>query len=457
MLKTHLHVILRLVAGAAVAIAFALSPQLALAQAPGSLTQLSSPNNCLQATTLEEGDCNGQTADGLSGADNVAVSPDGSNVYVISDEDDSIAEFSRGDDGSLEEIGCIADSSSDGSTCDNTTGTGLVDPEGIAISPDGNNVYVAAEDSHGIGTIAEFARNFDGTLTQLSPNDCIAENTGQTDGEQSDCSNQSGHGISDPVALAISPDGQNVYAVDQENGDIAEFTRSQNNGSLSQLNGSNDCIVDQNEESDDCATTNGTLLEGADAVTVSPDGSNVYTGSTETDDNGPGGIAEFSRNYDGSLNEIGCVQEQDDSDVCGDNTAIGIEDVTSVTVSPDGQNVYAASPADDGTIAEFARGDGGALNQLASPNDCIEEHGSDEGCGTTGDGLDGAAGLVVSPDGASIYVATEEDDCCISAIAELSRASDGSLAQLTRTAITTTARVSAVAPLRSRRTDPTST
>jgi DNA-binding beta-propeller fold protein YncE len=428
MLKSHVHLILRLVAGAAVALAFALSPQLAQAQAPGSLAQLASPNNCLQATTIEEGDCPDQTAEGLSDADDVAVSPDGSDVYVISFEDDAIAEFSRGDDGSLDEIGCIADASeADSSTCDNATATGLVDPEGIAISPDGNNVYVAAQDSNGIGDIAEFVRNDNGTLTQLSPNDCIAENTGETDGTHSDCANQSGHGIEEPLAVTVSPDGQNVYAVDEGGGDIAEFTRSQNNGSLSQLNATNDCI---SEDNDDCATTNGTELDGADAVAVSPDGSNVYVGSEETDGGGPGGIAEFSRNYDGSLNELGCVQESDDSDECGDNTALGIEDVTSLVVSPDGQNVYAVSPDEDGTIAEFARGDGGALNQLASPNDCIEGSESEEGCGTTGAGLEDAVGLTVSPDGASLYVANTEDDCCTGTLAEFSRASDGSLAQL---------------------------
>ncbi len=58
-----------------------------------------------------------------------------------------------------------------------------------------------------------------------------------------------------PVALAISPDGQNVYAVSERPAsDIAEFARN-SNGSLTQLNGGNDCIQDANEESDDCASS----------------------------------------------------------------------------------------------------------------------------------------------------------------------------------------------------------
>ena len=431
MLKMNVHVILRLALGAAVAIAFAAAPQLAQAQAPGSLAQLASPDNCVQASDIEEGDCNGNTAGGLSGADDVVTSPDGSDVYVISSNDDAIAEFSRGDNGALSYFGCIADSSaSDSSTCDDTTANGLVNPQAIAISPDGNNVYVAARDSNGNGTIAEFARNFDGTLTQLSPNDCIGENTGGTsDGVASDCANQSGHGIEAPDALAISPDGQNIYAVDSNDADIAEFTRNSNTGSLSQLNGANDCITEQNDGSTDCGTTDGTDLFAVDTVTVSPDGANVYTGNV-TSEGGPGGITEFTRNFDGSLTELGCVQEQDDSNECGDDTAIGIGDVTSLAVSPDGGNVYAASSGTE-SIAEFGRSGDGSLSQLASPNDCITEQGSEEGCGTTdGRGLSGAFGVTVSPDGASVYVASESDDCCDAAIAEFARASDGSLAQL---------------------------
>ena len=93
----------------------------------------------------------------------MVVSPDGNNVYVASLEDEAITEFARNADGSLTEIGCIADSSDTGSTCSNQAATGLIDPEAIAISPDGKNVYVAA---HGLrvrsGDIAEFTRNADG-------------------------------------------------------------------------------------------------------------------------------------------------------------------------------------------------------------------------------------------------------------------------------------------------------
>ena len=49
MRKIQARIDIRLIAGIATMTAFALSPQLAQAQAPGSLTQLASPNNCIES------------------------------------------------------------------------------------------------------------------------------------------------------------------------------------------------------------------------------------------------------------------------------------------------------------------------------------------------------------------------------------------------------------------------
>src|ERR1700744_6415707 len=151
-------------------------------------------------TTQSTGQCP-TSGTGMIGSLGVVVSPDGKNVYVVGSQDDSIAEFARNADGSLTQLDspndCIANAPPGDTTsntpCGNPTGTGLHGPQAIAISPDGSNVYGAATDNQGIGTIAEFARNADGSLTQLSGHDCIAENTGETDGGASDCDDQVGH------------------------------------------------------------------------------------------------------------------------------------------------------------------------------------------------------------------------------------------------------------------------
>ena len=206
MRKITAHLTIRLIIGIAAMTAFALAPQLAQAQAPGSLSELSdSP----------------ATGTGLSQTQGIAVSPAGTGnyVYTIASQDDAIAEFLRGSGGSLTQIGCIADRSATDSSCTNPAATGLVDPEAIAISPDGRTVYVAAEDAHGIGDIAVFTCGANGTLTPYSDTDpCIAENTGQTpDGEASDCDDQSVlTGSNFPIALAVAPNGDNVYVGDAD-------------------------------------------------------------------------------------------------------------------------------------------------------------------------------------------------------------------------------------------------
>ena len=82
-------------------------------------------------------------------------------MYAIGSNDDAIAEFTRNADGSLTQIGCIADTSSDWTGAAQTARrphTDSSNPQAIAISPDGKNVYVAAEDASGNGDIAEFTR-----------------------------------------------------------------------------------------------------------------------------------------------------------------------------------------------------------------------------------------------------------------------------------------------------------
>lgn len=149
-------------------------------------------------------------------------------VYVVGSTNDAIAEFARNADGSLTQIGCVAslDDSTVTDCSNNATATGLNSPVAIAISPDGKNVYVAAVDSHPFGTVAEFERAADGSLTQLDDgNNCISET-----GDASDCGTHIGYGIANPVALAVSPDGKNVYVADSTDSDVAVLSRDTTTG-----------------------------------------------------------------------------------------------------------------------------------------------------------------------------------------------------------------------------------
>ena len=70
--------------------------------------------------------------------------------------------------------------------------------------------------------MAEFARNTDGSLTQLAnPDGCIQEEEAG-----SECpGNESGRGLGGP-GVAVSPDGANVYVTGGNNNTLAEFART---------------------------------------------------------------------------------------------------------------------------------------------------------------------------------------------------------------------------------------
>ncbi len=423
----------RVVLGVVTVFAIGLIPSVAQAAVPGSLSQLPAPNNCIQPGDPSS-ECGTGNGTGLAGAQDIAVSPDGKNVYVASYGDNAIVEFTRNADGSLTQLtgsnNCLAEHNS--TLCGTDSGYGLESPTAIIVSPDGKNVYVVGEEDR-TGSIATFTRNADGSLTELG---CIEEHGGSGSG----CGTTTGQGLANPYHLAITPDGRNIYVADggrsgDDNGAVSEFSRDPSTGALTELG----CIEETPTVADECATT-GKGLWSVNQVIVSSDGKNVYTAL----DNTPGAIAEFVRDpVTGLLTQLpapnDCIQERSTSSgfgagECGTQTGLGINDVYGLDGSPDGHNVYSASIDGTSPIAEFSReSTTGALTQLAKPNDCLEEHGGTDqvGCGNqTGHGLNGAYDLKVSPDGQNVYVVSTGGLASGDAIVELARNSDGSLTQL---------------------------
>ncbi len=369
--------------------------------ATGDLIQKPGTAGCLSAV----GPCSPGTA--LGGAGSVTVSPDGRSAYVAS-VSGTVAVFDRASDGTLTQkpgtAGCISETGA--APC--TDGKALDNAISVTVSPDGKSAYIA---SYVSDAVAVFDRGADGALTQKPGTaGCISE-TGA-----GPCAD--GTALDDTISVTVTPDGKSAYIASQGSDAVAVFDRAAD-GALTQKPGTAGCISDTG--AGPCA--DGTALDRASSVTVSPDGRSAYVASQQSD-----AVAVFDRAADGALTQkpgtAGCISETG-AGPCIDGTALN--NATSVTVTPDGKGAYIASFISD-AVAIFDRAADGALTQKPGTAGCI----SDTGAGPCADGtaLDRASSVTVSPDGKSAYIASQGSD----AVAVFDRAPDGTLTQKPGTA-----------------------
>ena len=127
----------------------------------------------------------------LSAADGAAISPDGRSLYVVSAKSSSLSVFDVGPQGRLTFKQCLSDNAIAG--CADTPGDSLTGADAVAVSPDGASVYVAGRSK---GTLVHFFRATTGggggggstahtatatignrrvTLSSLLPASCLAK------------------------------------------------------------------------------------------------------------------------------------------------------------------------------------------------------------------------------------------------------------------------------------------
>ncbi len=290
---------------------------------------------------------------GLRRAYDVAASPDGKHVYAVGRSDHSIATFARNDSsGRLSYLGRKRHGRQGVKR--------MRYPEALAISPDGNYVYVV---SYLDNSIVVFSRD---------------ANSGSLSYVEHQRQGQNGvDGMQRPRGLAISSDGANVYVAAFSGDALAVFARKTNDGTLQFIEHFKD-------------NTNGVDgLNGAISVAASLDGSSVYVAGFN--DNA---IAQFDRSLsNGQLSYRKLYRD-------GVAGVDGLTGAASVVVSADAGFVYAVGQIDD-AVATFGRDKGtGDLTFNARIRD-----------GASGaEGLNGARDLALSKDGAHLYVTGEADN-----------------------------------------------
>ena len=316
----------------------------------------------------------------------VAVSPDGSSVYVVAG--DRIDHFFAASNGALAYDGCVSNDGS-GGDCADIPGTGapLSRANAIAVSPDGRSVYVTSygEPQTEDGTVSHLFAAAPGG--QLTWDGCVSDG-----GSGGACADVPGTG--NPLAgvdgVAVAPNGA-VYVISEFQNAVAHFFAAP----AGQITWDG-CLDDGGTEN--CGTVPGTPLAIADAVAVSPDGHSLYVTSPLA------AVSHFFVAPGGQLSWDGCISDDGSGGICADIPGAGtpLDGAEALDVSANDGSVFVASH-DAGTVSHlFAAPQG----QLAWDG-CVSDDGSGGTCADvpgSGTPLHGANAVVASKDGHSVYV-----------------------------------------------------
>jgi DNA-binding beta-propeller fold protein YncE len=302
----------------------------------------------------------------------VAVSADGNNVYVAASNATAIDTFARNaTNGALAFVGCIGDDTG----CTTTSPANAVDgPRSVTVSPDGLSVYATTAESQAIDT---FSRN--PATGALTFDNCIGN-------DPPGCTKTSPSGALDTaVSVAVSPDGGSVYVTGSYENVLDAFARNASTGALTFAG----CVGPYSG----CTATNpANALEGPVSVTVSADGSNVYVAASQANV-----LDTLTRNAASSaLTFSGCTGE--DTGCTSTTPTNAVTQVSSVAVSADGQSAYATAIGSN-AIDVFSRSPTSGLLSFAN---CV---GEDAGCThtTPANALAGPDSVALSADGSSVY------------------------------------------------------
>jgi sugar lactone lactonase YvrE len=392
-------------------VVFARTPTGELSQLPGTAgcfttdgASADGPGTCTKARGLVSAPGDGR---------DLALTSDGLWAYLTAQNHDStgvgsVLIFTRDPStGALTQLpgsaGCIsADGSSQDGPANCQTDATLAQPMGVTMSSDNRFLYVT--DYGTPHRLHVYSR--DPSSGALTASQCVAEAPAPAG-----CG--LGRVVGNSQSVAITPDGQHLYAGTFENG-MSIFNRDPSTGLLLQKPGTDGCVTDDGKDNTTAATcATGRNLDGVYPVTLSQDGRTLYNMASID-----GGVTVWRVNGDGTLSQLpgsdGCITI-DGKDNTGASTCSVGRAVTGpygAALSPDGRQLYTSEDTNlSGGLAAFSVDPAsGVLAQPAGLPGCFTVNGGSgptAGLCTDARALADAYGMSVSPDGAFVYQSSD--------------------------------------------------
>jgi DNA-binding beta-propeller fold protein YncE len=384
----------------------------------GALAPTDAPLGCVHdsGSSVPGSERCGQAVAGLSRPGGLAVSPDGRHLYVVGQDSDSVVALARSPHGSLRSPGrpssqgCVQ---GEGPRVCSTVDRGLGGVDALAVSPDGRYVYVGSLDR---ASVTALARHRNGRLTGLrGAGRCLQGNPGL--GEPRHACPRHLSALTGVVAVAVSPDGRNVYALSSDpqtaRSAVVGLRRSRRNGGLGALAGRGGCVGSARAGA---CSVSAPGLRGAAALTISPDGRFVYVASALSS-----AVTVLVRHPgSGRLRPLpgagGCLIEAgippSPSDRGCQWTAGGLGGARALALSANGRQLYVGA-FDPGSVAVLTRNRlTGRLASSAAPGTCLAAA-AEAGCSAVPE-LRGTVDLDARPDGRAVYVSAQGANALIS-------------------------------------------
>jgi hypothetical protein len=263
-----------------------------------------------------------------SGQD-VTVSPDGNNVYVVAAN--TITNLSRGAGGALTWVNCISTTSFGVAACPHPPTDSFLGASQIEISPDGTSAYVTASPDMA-ATITAFSRDpATGTLTWVG---CNANS-------RAGCDTSGLQALNGVNGVVVTPDNSDVYVATSFGDAVVRFARNPATGVLSFGN----CVAEAGANG--CADPPTDSLNGAFGIALGPGAADLYAAASL--DRAvthlrtvPAGAPTFS-DCIADFGASGCVDPPMDS----------LNASFAVVATADGKNVYSVAPSSD-AVNSFA-------------------------------------------------------------------------------------------------------